>query len=108
MNKRACWLSYNKRKCRVEKAGNAQGCVRCRSLGLSCSLKTSRNGVQPQSSKSKSQPHAPLQPLSPSHLPIQPTEIRDRLPSLHLQKELVALYFHEIHDTHHSIFHRPT
>jgi hypothetical protein len=29
-------------------------------------------------------------------------------PSLVLQKELVSLYFLVVHDTHHSIFHRPT
>lgn len=93
-------ISSNKRKCRVEKAGSV--CTRCQSLRLDCSLHSSSavKFARPNTASG-----------SPQHIALRkdPSAPCDgQHPSLQLQKELVALYFNEIHDTHHSIFHRPT
>jgi hypothetical protein len=79
-------------------------CTRCRDLNLNCSLHgwTVRSPyIIPTLSTPRLAPHPPRSPEIPTS---QTTDS----PPVELQKELVALYFLVVHDTHHSIFHQPT
>lgn len=79
-------------------------CTRCRELTINCSLRgwTVRSPYTiPTHPTLRLAPHPPRSAETP-------TPSNNDGPSVELQQELVRLYFLVVHDTHHSIFHRPT
>ena len=102
-----------RRKCRVKTLGST--CVRCQDWRIDCSLNSilvSRPAQNnPQAQLQVIQPHWANDAASPENLiatksqEIQPSSIPC---AIDLRRELVRHYFRVIHDTHHSIFHRPS
>ena len=121
------WDRQGKRKCRQNPGDSA--CLRCQSHSLHCSFASSHpatpnNATLPPLSRSSfSESVAVLTPVSLSCNPHSPTlQFSGQLSSPLLAgeaslvsglsafevQETVKWYFKVIHDTHHSLFHRPT
>lgn len=97
----AC-VACRKRRRRCETVSQGQACLHCIDRGVNCSFTAKANvsnGIWASS------------PISPTITEFELTRcqsISTQLPTRPLCIELVDLYFRYIHDTFHSIFHRPS
>ena len=97
----AC-VACRKRRRRCETASPGQACLHCQDRDVRCSFTAKANA----SNGIWSSP-----PISPTTTEFELTRcqsISTQLPARPLCVELVDLYFRYIHDTFHSIFHRPS
>lgn len=95
----ACLTCRNRRR-KCEATGIGVACYHCAGKGIKCSLGTDSPATKNRSNAVKS-PFEYHRNVSRNGIPIV-------LPPQALREQLAGLYFQYIHDTFHSLFHKPS